>query len=381
MLQAIFKFGDFWDTLSVVFYISIGMVVSLLCKKGSNYNFINHKKQEAYNIFYGAALLVLIFIYTFRDGSVGSDAVAYIEFFEKAEIVDVKWTELFLFTQMEPLFLLTNYLLRSITEHYTVLFLFYGVIISFAYIEFIKDFWSKNSDYVFLIGFVVGFVYSFTAMRSSMAMAFILFSLCSLRKEHYFKAILLTFAGALYHFTAIVNFPLIVFYYLSQKSDRKYNQRLIFFSTLLFSGAILILGSLKSFLLTTKYHSYAETSGNSFLGNWPIILSVLIAIWLIRHGYSKNRDNLICITCSLYTGVLLIPSIYLGAYRLTTFYELPNLFLFGLIGGISDPEKDDRRKIYMRKLLFLVMILFYCLYIFGRRSNTGGFEYSFAPLF
>ena len=345
MLQAIFKFGDFWDTLSVVFYISIGMVVSLLCKKGSNYNFINHKKQEAYNIFYGAALLVLIFIYTFRDGSVGSDAVAYIEFFEKAEIVDVKWTELFLFTQMEPLFLLTNYLLRSITEHYTVLFLFYGVIISFAYIEFIKDFWSKNSDYVFLIGFVVGFVYSFTAMRSSMAMAFILFSLCSLRKEHYFKAILLTFAGALYHFTAIVNFPLIVFYYLSQKSDRKYNQRLIFFSTLLFSGAILILGSLKSFLLTTKYHSYAETSGNSFLGNWPIILSVLIAIWLIRHGYSKNRDNLICITCSLYTGVLLIPSIYLGAYRLTTFYELPNLFLFGLIGGISDPEKDDRRKI------------------------------------
>lgn len=369
----LFEFGKYWNTTSFILYIIIGIVVSKLCQKGARLNYRLNKDKEKNNRYYIIAFLILVFIYTFRDSSVGSDTSGYVEVFNRA-VLRINWSEILLPKQVEPLYQLVNYGIHLISDNYTLLFLFYGIVITYAYIKFIRVFWTLELDYVFLIGFVVGYTYTFTAMRSSMGMAFILLSFCCLKDSKYGKAILLTFIGYLFHYTTIVNVIFIIIYYLISKRNTLNKARLFGLTLLLLLTVYFSVNIMKSYFLETRYHGYVEKAGGTLIGNWTVVLSFIVAIWLIKNRKIETKEMMLCVCSAVYSMVLLIPSMILGAYRLTTFYELPNLVLFGLAGSYFYKNKSYK-EVMIWKTLYFAMIVFYCLFVLSRRSGTEGFTY------
>jgi hypothetical protein len=81
---------------------------------------------------------------------------------------------------------------------------------------------------------------------------------------------------------------------------------------------------------------------------------------------------------ALFSVILLVPQMLLGAYRLSMYYLLPRLMLWGYsskryIAGSAGHS-------LLRKVLIIIAVVFYALFMMSRRSANPGFKFSFVDL-
>ncbi len=372
-MNRLFEFGRYWNSASFLFYIFIGVCVCVCCQKGARLN-SRCGRENALNKFYFLAFLSMFLPFAFRDKTVGTDTVEYIKMFDNMTHLSIDWKEIMIPHQEEPLFQLLLYLLRIITNDYRILFFVSGIIICSAYIVFIIHFWSEEDIFIPLIAICVPYTYSMSAMRSSIAVAFVLLSLCCLKTGKRKWALLLCLAAYWFHYTTIVNIALVILYRLIVVRGVVSKRKLYFHVILLAVAFFASIRVLVIYLASSRYRYYLG-AGGSLIGNWAIIFELFLAIVLLKKRSVTDSKGGICIVCAFYTSLLLIPSLLMGAYRLTSYYEMPMLYVWSMYAKLFYRKSSVENR-FLKSGIILLFVLFYCLFVMSRRSASIGFPYS-----
>lgn len=382
-MNQLFEFGEYWKTSTMIMFLFIGIIVCLLSKMGAKKRKDNDLVQWTgidHNVVhirinwpYILMFLLLLFVFTFRSENTGADTIEYVKVF-KASIRFVRLNNFIdTFNYYEPLFLLVNYLVRLITENYTVYFFVCGCIISYSYVRFIYTFWDTKKNHLFLIIFAAAFHYDLNVLRSALATSFVLLSLCSIYEKRQFKSVILIMIGTLFHYTAIINIPLPIFYYLIEKKEKVSKKKTV---ALLFVGIMilfLIVPKLSEILSFTRYQSYLGNMVTvNILGLWNIIATIGLAILMLYSKRTKTRRGNCLVVFGLYNIVPLILNINLGMYRVAGFYMMPRISLWD--------EKISEYKGFNRLIvngISLILVLIILLFQMSRYSSNPGFAYEF----
>lgn len=382
-MNQLFEFGEYWKTSTMIMFLFIGIIVCLLGKMGAKKRKGNNLVQWAgiysnvkhirINWPYILMFLLLLFVFTFRSENTGADTIEYVKIF-KASTQLVEFNNLLdTFNYYEPLFLLVNYLVRLITENYTVYFFVCGCIISYSYVRFIYTFWDAKKNHLFLVIFAAAFHYDLNVLRSALATSFVLLSLCSIYEKRYFKSVMLIMIGILFHYTAIINIPLPIFYYLIEKKEKISKKKTV---VLLFIGMLIlfvIVPKLSGILSFTRYQSYLGNMNTvNILGLWNIIATIGLAILMFHSKKIKTRRGNCLVVFALYNIVPLILNINLGMYRVTGFYLMPRISLWD--EKISEYKGSNRLIVNGISLILVLIIL---LFKMSRYSSNPGFAYEF----
>ena len=383
-MNDLFKFGDYWDTGTMMLLLFLGCVIALLCYVGDlSQRRYNHNERSARCKYllcvsskwpYFVIFIILLFFFTFRSKYVGADTIEYVKFFSSSKDYVESTPFLDAIIVYEPLFLLVNYIVRVLTDSYTIYFLVCGCVIAYSFVRFFRVFWNKKRSFIYIILFVSSYYYFMNVMRFGLGTSFVMLSMCALYEKKYWKSILLTLVGALFHYTMVIQLPLVVYYYLVDKNGRTRKNRAFL---LLVSGVALLavlLPRVNTLLSSTKYQAYLRNNLDSvnILGLWNIIGVVLIACIFFYFLKGREKKTNILVISGMYNIVPLLLIIFVGAYRVGDIYSMTRISLLDEI-----PSRFPRNEQVIIKLLSMIIVIFFLLYKFGRYSNSIGFAYEF----
>ncbi len=256
---------------------------------------ITNKKEKKIDIFFITSFLLLFFFMGFRGKEVGIDTPNYISWFD--DFNRIGWNKVFsLKKDVEPGYLLINYLVSqfSINPHFLILSV--SFIILFSHLLFIKTV-SKNY-YISLILFL-SFNHFFTAMsswRQFIAMGIVFFSYPLLLGKKYFASLLVMTIAFFFHYsTLIFDIALIIAWIFSK--NKKWILLFLFISII--SAPIVEFLFKKFILVIPKYNYYIIKNASGKIGKLRfiyIILELSIIIYIIKNNAIKSRNiNMMCI--------------------------------------------------------------------------------------
>lgn len=356
--MVVFKFGEYWDTLTFFLVLILGIVIYILTKIGA-------VRKKPFSFFLLFALL--LFVYTFRNYTHGADTGTYVVSFRESLTFTNPINESY-----EPFFKIFTFLVRKITDNYNIYFLISGILICGSYIYFLKTFWMEKQGFLLTVLVAVEFFYDLNIMRYALAHSLFLISLCLLIKKKNLWAILLSLCSVLFHYTAIITLFFVLFYLLYIKCNKKkqitISVLLIFVMT---AGAVAV-----HFLIGgTRYAKYFDTISPTLLGNWKQLFFGIIAFAYLLFIPNKTKKETIATVCGLF-GLSLVPFVLInGAYRITYFFLIPEFYLLQTV--IDRFTKKTIRLPW--NILSAAFIVFYYLFDLSRRSQDYGFKYELAP--
>lgn len=356
-----------WDWLTLLLYLAIGFVTMLFIaipEKSARIDLIDCYEKKTYSVL-GKSMhvflfLFLMFIACFRYVDVnigGTDALGYINEFYNAKLVGFNVSKVIGLKQQEPLFYALTYLVRTFTDDYLIyFFVIYGIMI-FCYIKFLTYNFNKNMSMIPVFLFILTYIYSFAAFRSSLAVAIGFCSLDAFRRNKKISAVVLAVVAFLFHYTAAVVLMVFVFYEIYGK-ERVKKGKLIVGIIAIWIIIFLGMNQLQTFLLGTKYCLYLENR-NSFLGQLPII--IFIVLTLINHNALQERmgDKRFYLYCVYFNGILIPMVIYLGAYRLNDYFAFPRLVVMSYLILIIREKlvgKDSKGKVLVDMVAFFIIV-------------------------
>lgn len=375
----IFRFGEYWSTDTFFIVLTVGFVASFLAAKGcrqKKYVLSIGKHKLTFNVYYFMLYLLLLFLYTFKSISYGADTDFYVKTF-----LDSTQFNNSLNVGLEPLFKLFNYCVRKITDSYIGYFFFSGLFVAAGYTVFIKEFFKEDCNRIFVALISVQFFYDMNIMRSGIGGTFLLLSLCLLKNKQIKKAIIVSGIGALFQVTLIVNIPCIILYYVLSRNNTIKFGRAVGFFILAFIGITVVSWGSINVLMGTRYSYYLTTNdmNATVLGNWNVILSGFLA-WLILYNRKEINPKIdVAITSCLMSVLLIVPVVLLGAYRLTMYFYLPRLVLWGY--AFNRYIANTLESKIAKNMIAVFIVVFYTLFVLSRRSFTYGYVFSLTDFF
>lgn len=377
-MWGIFEFGSYWKTSTFFIMLAIGITVVLFARAGARYNYkkknINGTNDNPINIYYILAFVILWFFYTFKDVTVGADTNIYLQDFFNAEYLTIDYYRMLTFHQIEPLYVLLIKFIKLFTNSTVIYFGVIGGIIAYGYMQFIRNFWTAKSNFIFLIPFIVSYQNSMSGVRNALGITFILLSICALKKNMYFKATLLTIIGSLFHYTIIVNLFVIIYYLIFENRKKISKSKIIISTTFITIFCMFFISYLNNYLSGTKYVYYSD-SGGTLVGNWYVILGILLAIYSVFKLKIKDKNEQINILIALSNSIILVVVLGTGAYRLTYYYAFSRMYVWSYISReIYYGQHISIR--FVIKIICFAFILFYLLFRMSRNSGNPGFEYN-----
>jgi len=388
-MKSIIEFGPYWSWDTYIFYLVIGLIVSMLCKKAGAYgtgdlNYdkkteLSFKKNDILTIkkeklYYFLAFFLLFLVSTIRTPSVGPDTPTYIMWFQNALSYDFNWSNIIGFQGGEPLFRLFQYSIRLFTSSNTIYFAISAIPVSWSYICFIKKFVPQKANYTVLVLLIILFQYNLSAARSALGVAFLLFSLCALKDNKNIKSLALAFVGGMFHYTVLSGFLFVLFYILFSKYVIKNKIYTIFFALVAFSIANSQVIFIKSYFMETKYSSYVQETLN-WTGYWFFYILILAVLLNYRYLVNVSKDR-ICISSVLYIAIVLPGIINIGASRVVTYFMLPRIVLWSLIAEkATNSVKHDKALRFIANVIIFIIVAFYVAFRFSRVTNSPGFIY------
>lgn len=389
MLNSLFPIGKGWDWGTFILYVFVSIVVCALCKTGSKYKRECDYRQKHRGlrinkgeILYFFAFLILTCLATFRTSEVGSDTPVYVEWFYNYNIGVFSWKELLSFHQMEPGFQLYIFLIRKITDNYHVFFFFAYAFLSAMYIKYIKFFFDKDTDYLFLQIFIYFFVSNMSGMRAAIATGFLLQSFIYLSKKEYSRAIGFTILASAFHYTMIFNVAMIFATFIMERRSfwrKKWVLPVGLVASFIVSFAMSSV--FKSILSNTKYDFYSSVSLDelSILGSIFYLFYAILAYCFYKDVSAEfstktKIENIFLLTISF---LLSYPAIYVvAAYRIPNYYAMPRLTMWSEFATISERRYFKKNRFLFKAILQIVVIL-YLLFRFTRSAGDGNFAYIF----
>lgn len=387
IIKDIFPYSTSWNWSTFCLYIFVGISVSALCKKGAVYDNKEYSNGELYKkrsgrVYYFFAFLLLVLLATLRTEYVGADTRLYVDLFRQATVFDYDWSKLFSLTQNEPGFLYYIYTIRKITDNYTIYFLITYSFVAWAYVNYIKNHFDKNSDYVFLQIFIFYYVSNMSGARSALATACILFSLTMMKNRRVLKAILLTCIAFLLHYTTIVNLFVLFMVWIFKDFKLKKKRWL---------WVILIIGSIfvsyvaaykfKALFVGTKYNYYSSVDIENLSLKGSIFFIAFVVLCIIYYKKmminAKIKNFIFVPLIASMALAILYPIIYItGAYRIPNYYALPRLVVLSeIINIITLKMRTNLSKYILFKYTLQIFVIMYLLFKFARSASYGYFVY------
>jgi len=383
-MNSLFPITEYWSWGTFFLYIVISLVVCKCCKCGANW-----KYYEKYNnnikvsviknsdLYYGIAFIILVLLGTLRTIDVGSDTSVYIGYFNNIGSFGFKWSELFSFNQMEPGFQMYLKIIHSISSNYTFLFFVNSVLVSFAYISYIKDFFDYKSDYVFLQIFIFYYVSNMSGMRAALATVFLLFSYKMIANGKNAKAVVFTLLACSFHYTMIFNFYIIIMTILF-KFEQLRKRKWLWMISIVITTVIAMSSTylLRELFAGTKYSYYTERlEDQSLLGSMFFVIFGILALICYRYfipseNYSPQFKNIYLVSLAF---LITYPVIFVtGAYRIPNYYIMPRLTVWGEM-KLFFQQRVNQKVLFHAGIQLIVFL--YLLFRFTRTSVDGGFVY------
>ncbi len=348
------KFNIFFSWSYFFLFVSIGLVVSFLCKLATERN----KK-----IYFFFAYFILVFFASCRSVYVGKDTIEYVEFFSMIYNYGLDYA---LGYRFEPLFVIYSYVVGLISHEYWCLFLFNALITNFALLFFIHANWKKGDSFMFLPLFIINYQYDMSAMRSSLAVAMILFSFVYADRHKYIYSLFFSILSVLFHYTAVFSIFIVAVHYLTVKNRKLLNIKLIV--AIVIIGAIAINGSLaviSSYVIESQYSGYIKEFGSGWFGYWYLVLCALFSVMVISKKIKNKEDVSICEIANLIVIVALPVYVVLNAYRIPKYFLMSRCVTYKKIYTAI----KTKEKLIVQPIAFIILILL--LIFFFSRINNG----------
>lgn len=385
-MSSLFPITEYWSWGTFLLYLIVSISVCRLCKCGARWKC--KEKTMSYgrksnNIFcnssmyYFLAFCILVAVGTLRTTEVGTDTPVYIGYFNTIRAFNFSFSKLFSFNQMEPGFQLYLSLIHRISDNYTFLFFVNSLLMSAAYIKYIKCLYDENTDYTFLQIFIFYYVSNLSGMRAALATVFLLYSFINLAEDKYIKASIFTLIACSFHYTMIFNFYIIITMILF-KTDKLKRKKWLWIILLIFIGifAMLSINVLRGVFAGTKYSYYTDKLENqSLLGSLFIVLYGLFSLGAYRAFMNEEKYSgkfrKIFVTSLAF--LITYPVIFItGAYRIPNYYIMPRLTVWSKMKTYYEGRIKQKQLFH---LFIQVIVIIYLFFRFTRSSINGGFIY------
>lgn len=295
-----------------------------------------------------ATMIVMVLLLALRNDNIGLDTIPYkILMIDKMNrpINDIIQTE-----RHEPLYLILTYLIHF-TGSYFILKLTIGMLFVGGALNMIFKY-SCNTWFSCLCFFMYGFYYlGFNEMRQAVATGIVCYSFQFLVDKKLLKYLAGIIIACLFHYSAIIMFPLIVLIWI-EKVKFKY-----FFAILLLLS-IAFANSTTLFMYVNQFSSI-EYNIDETTGGWGLLVFQLfiLALGLIKKdAISDDRWNVCAFYCIGF-AVAMFPL----CHTLPTMFRLEKYAWIPMVIFIPNMiEKfDDRITRNIISLLFLSVGLFF----------------------
>lgn len=381
MLGILLPISEYRSWFSIILYLFVGISVCKCCKYGAFADARKVDSNEGSNMVYGNlwyvfAFIILLVFSSIRSSEVGPDTKTYVELFQSQSTVSFQWSRLLSFNQYEPGFQYFNYLIRKITDNYHVYFLFVYSIVAYSYIRYIRRFYDKNSNYIFLLLFIFYYFLNLSGIRGSIGVAFLLISYVKIEDNKTLQAILLTFLSASFHYTMIYNLYIIgmVIILNNKRIERKRWVWLIVI-VLVTYFSVARMSMITGLFTGTKYSNYSSVTlqDKSLLGSVFYLFSALVCLFCYkdfsRLDYRNNKQFIISLAFLITYPVLYVTS----AYRIPNYYIMPRLTIWD--ESLSIIHAKTKLNYGQLKLIAKVVVVLYLLFRFSRAEVDGNFIY------
>lgn len=353
-------------------YLTLSTITAFFALAFSSKNQKIKKNNNAlFNILLFVLLAVLIFVQAYRSINVGGDL--HDSYYLLYQIVGkVDWGRArFLFSGYEIGYLALNKVVYGISGGSITALLF---VISFIYLlslyHFIKKV-SPNRFFSFFLVLAFGiFNTSMNNLRSTVALSFVLLSLCFYLDKKWIRAFLLVALGVLFHKTVVV---FILFYLLALIRSKT-------LFTLICLGLVLFFTigfDTFAVIVTTIWPRYAvyfilPSNGGGF-GLMALLFLIAFAIFFVtKKSFWKVRTNVLFYKMLFFAIVLQFMSFRIGFFSRTVFYFLYSVVV--LVPLVFNEFKNRNLKTVAYIVTILGMTAFFIYILVADSTSTVPYE-------
>lgn len=324
------------------------------------------------NIFIVSVSAYLLFLFVFRDYSVGADTWNYannykelqtMSYYSWEEIISRLWRGIFGSTeylQRDAGYYLLTKIFASIFSDFRVYLFLIGLLMVISVGIFVKKF---SDDYCLSYLLFYSFYFSFfcSALRQMLAILLVGFlGIWLIRKRRMWCFIVLVLFATTIHTTAVVMLPLYFLYHVKINEVYKY---ICCIGFILLPFAVKILAMIMSYM--GIYSVYLQPQLQQPANHLYLFIAIVLwTFWRYPNG-NEDREFNLGMHMSVATVYLLGISAYYSTFtRLALYYMTGSIFFLPRVKCTMDAKM---RKTYT---LLLVLMLFYMVY-------RTGFSYKF----
>ena len=344
------------------------------------FTFLANKTPRSSGLFYIysiCAILLPSLLAGFRDLSIGTDTVNYLYYFENS--ISYSNFESFLTSNpnVEPGFLLLNYLVSRFSQEY-VFFLFtvHLIIVLLIYISAFKIRNYITPSWVMFIFLFMMYNESLNAMRQYIAISLSLYAFAIyMNNKKTWLYILFIIIATMFHRTAFICLAMILIFYWTNKFTVRHNFKQLLFYTTIFLLLIIFGQSFYLPLITDsfggKYEGYLSTNvdGGLSLSSFLVYLTTAFYICYKAWRMSDKIMDVFFISSLFAVFLLLLSSISVQLYRLSLY------FFIILILAISYIFRRNSSFKSVIRLFFIIMFIFFWFYSYSYRGSHSTIPY------
>lgn len=312
--------------------------------------FFKYKKSKWIFTCFVFLLILIIFLQTFRDTSIGIDTVSYMRRF--INLKDLPMSQVFRIDQELGFSLLIKFA-HLFGSNFTF-FLFFVSCLTFIPIFYTVWRYSPNPflSILLLIAFD-HFAFTFSGLRQGIALGFIIYSFKFIDERKPLKYVIVLIFSSLFHISAILFLPV---YILNIKFANKI-QPILFFILLmifyLFRYQIYNFGENLFFSTEDNYYGITETGAYT----WFIMVLLISSILLIKSIYLSSNQRFQITSKIVMVGAILLvfSSIGTNAKRLAEYFSIFYIFAIPMM-VYSFKNRTYRYIVYSVVIIFSIII-------------------------
>lgn len=327
-------------------------------------------------------LVVLVFLSSFRNLSVGIDTQSYYNQFR----YDIQSDTLFYYLfKLEPGWLLLNLWIKEIFGEFSII-LFSSCLLTILPISYVFRRATNMPILAFFIYFLLFYYFfSFSLIRQAIAISFFVLGVyffSNNRKVEFHFSILF---GSLFHYSIIILYPVV---FLAERLKINFFWSICILFSTFFVGFFEVFGDVRhilAYLPFEKYSNYIDyetEEGFNRLTNYififPKTLFFLFSVYVQRIA-NYSIINLELFLKLFFVGVVLL-NLFLSVPQLSRFAWYLTFFEIIIIVNIFDSVKGKIKILSIGFYSFYVLVYF-LYYVRMNRFGISPFEFNFVELF
>lgn len=273
------------------------------------------------------ALAITRNIEMYPEGSI--DMKWYVYAFQEGLNAKWDWLKILTFRQWEPFYYGLTTIIRYFTANYRIYWLVMYSLITIGFLKFLSSEYKKYIDFNLLPMFFIVFLYSLSAVRTGLSVAFALIGITQLVKGKHIKFVIWVIAGTFFHYLAILVLPCMVFlkivdiYGFSRK-------KVTILTTVCLAIALQLIPIGRIVIASTKYKTYLGLR-LTLKGQLVVIILALLCIYFYNDIYRKFGQKIIFIHIVLYNFLIIPFIIEFNIYRINHYFLIIRLIAWSMV--------------------------------------------------